>query len=74
MITALLLVATLAAEASQSKFVGKWQTRVSRVTNKSSITVIILKTEETFGGAVVLVNPDRSEIDYRFSMQRPVAT
>jgi hypothetical protein len=63
MITALLLVATLAAGASQSQFVGKWQTRVSRVTNKSSITVIILKKEQTFGGAVVLGNPDGSEIE-----------
>ena len=62
-ITALLLVAAQAIGASQSQFVGKWQTRISRVTKKSSITVIILKKEQTFGGAVVLGNPDGSEIE-----------
>jgi hypothetical protein len=63
MAAALLLVATLATGDSQSQFVGKWQTRISRLTKKSSITVIILRKEQTFGGAVALVNPDGSEIE-----------
>jgi hypothetical protein len=46
----------------QSPFVGKWQTRVSRVTHKSAITVNIVGQEQRLGGTVVLVNPDASEI------------
>ena len=46
----------------QSAFVGKWQTHTSRVTNKPAITVIIVELNQRLGGAVVLVNPDASEI------------
>jgi hypothetical protein len=62
MATALLLVATLAVGASQSQFAGMWQTRISRVTQKSAITLNIVQEEHKFGGTVVLGNPDGSEI------------
>src|SRR5258708_6400279 len=66
-IGAILLAATFAIGMPQSPFVGKWQTRVSRATHKSAITVNIVEQEQGFGGGVVLVNPDGSEI------QLPVA-
>jgi starvation-inducible outer membrane lipoprotein len=56
------LAATFAIGLPQSPLVGKWQTRVSRVTHKSNITVNIVEQEQRLGGAVVLVNPDASEI------------
>ena len=46
----------------QSPFAGMWQTKTSRVTNKPAITVIIVELEKRLGGAVVLVNPDATEI------------
>lgn len=58
----ILLTATLALGMPQSAFVGKWQTHTSRVTNKPAITVIIVELNQRLGGAVVLVNPDASEI------------
>ncbi len=61
-IAAILLAATFAIGMPQSPFVGKWQTRVSRVTHKSAITVNIVEQEQRLGGTVVLVNPDASEI------------
>jgi hypothetical protein len=59
----LVLCATLATGAAQSQFAGKWQTRVSRVTNKATITVNIVAQEQKLDGTVVLVNPDGSEIE-----------
>ena len=56
-----LLVATTLS-FGQSPFTGMWQTRTSRVTNKPPITVVIVELENRLGGAVVLVNPDASEI------------
>ena len=61
-IAAILLAATFAIGLPQPLFVGKWQTRVSRVTHKSNITVNIVEQEQRLGGTVVLVNPDASEI------------
>lgn len=61
-IAAILFAATFAIGTPQSPFVGKWQTRVSRVTHKSAITVSIVDQERGLGGTVVLVNPDASEI------------
>ena len=58
---AVLLVATTPA-FGQSPFAGMWQTRTSRVTHKPAITVIIVELEKRLGGAVVLVNPDATEI------------
>src|SRR5258708_19216227 len=66
-IGAILLAATFAIGMPQSPFVGKWQTRVSRATHKSAITVNIVEQEQGLGAGVVLVNPDGSEI------QLPVA-
>ncbi len=57
---ALFLTTTLAF--GQSPFTGMWQTRTSRATNKPAITVVIVELEKKLGGAVVLVNPDASEI------------
>jgi hypothetical protein len=51
------------AAVAQSQFVGKWQTTVSQVTGKSTITVDIVKNESQLIGKVTLVNPDRSEIE-----------
>jgi hypothetical protein len=58
----ILLATTVALGMPQSAFVGKWQTHTSRVTNKPAITVIIVELNQRLGGAVVLVNPDASEI------------
>jgi hypothetical protein len=46
----------------QSPFIGMWQTSTSRVTDKPTITVVIVELEKRLGGAVVLVNPDAREI------------
>jgi hypothetical protein len=62
-VAAILLAATFGIGMPRSPFVGKWQTRVSRVTHKSAITVNIVKQEPRFGGTVGLVNPDASEIE-----------
>lgn len=61
-VSAILLAATFAIGMQQSSFVGKWQTRVSRVSQRSAITVNIVGQERKLGGMVVLVNPDASEI------------
>lgn len=58
----ILLTTTLALGMPQSAFVGQWQTHTSRVTNKPAIIVIIAELNQRLGGAVVLVNPDASEI------------
>ncbi|HEV2468856.1 MAG TPA: hypothetical protein VGS78_06650 [Candidatus Sulfotelmatobacter sp.] len=58
-----LLATTFAVGMPQSPFVGKWQTRISRVTKKSAITVNIVQDQQKVGGTVVLVNPDASEIE-----------
>ncbi len=58
----ILLAATLSLGMPQSTFVGKWQTRTSRIANKPAITVIIVELNQRLGGAVVLVNPDASEM------------
>ena len=55
------LVATTLA-SGQSPFIGMWQTSTSRVTDRPAITVVIVELEKRLGGAVVLVNPDASEI------------
>ena len=62
-IAAILLVAT-SAIGMPVPFVGKWQTRVSRVTHKAAITVNIVEQEQRLGGTVVLDNPDASEIRF----------
>jgi hypothetical protein len=46
MTTAFLLAASLATGASPSQFAGKWQSRISRVTKKSAITVNIVEVEK----------------------------
>jgi hypothetical protein len=48
---------------AQSQFSGKWQTKTSRVTGKPTITVNITESENKLTGTVVLVNPDRSEME-----------
>jgi hypothetical protein len=48
---------------AQSQFAGKWQTKTSRVTGKPTITVNISESENKLSGTVVLVNPDRSEME-----------
>ncbi len=60
------VVACLSISAlAQDQFVGKWQTRISPVTGKHSITVNIAAKEGKIGGAVVLVSPpDGSEIEW----------
>jgi hypothetical protein len=55
------LVATTLA-FGQSPFVGMWQTRTSRVTDKPAIAVVIVELEKRLGGAVVLANSDASEM------------
>jgi hypothetical protein len=57
------LATAFALGVPQSQFIGKWQTRVSRVTKKSAITVNIMEQQQSLGGTVVLVNPDASEIE-----------
>jgi hypothetical protein len=54
---------TLVNGDSQLQFAGSWHTRISSATGKHSITVNIIVNEGTFGGSVVLVNPDGSEIE-----------
>ena len=61
----ILLATTLAVGMPQSTFVGKWETRISRLTKKSAITVNIVEHDQRIGGTVVLVNPDASEIELR---------
>jgi hypothetical protein len=56
----LLLATTLSF--GQSPFAGMWQTRTSRITDKPAIIVIIVELDKRLGGAVVLVNPDATEI------------
>ena len=56
------LLATTAFAFGQSPFVGRWQTCTSRGGNKPAITVVVVEIEKRLGGAVVLVNPDASEI------------
>jgi hypothetical protein len=41
----ILLATAFAAAAPQSHFLGKWQTRISSVTHKSTITVNIVEQE-----------------------------
>jgi hypothetical protein len=48
---------------AQSQFAGKWQTKTSPVTGKRTITVNIIESENKLSGTVVLVNPDRSEME-----------
>jgi hypothetical protein len=48
---------------AESEFAGKWQTKTSRVTGKPTVTVNIIETESKLSGTVVLVNPDRSEME-----------
>jgi hypothetical protein len=48
---------------SQSQFAGKWQTKTSHATGKPTITVNIVESENKLSGTVVLVNPDRSEME-----------
>jgi hypothetical protein len=48
---------------AESQFAGKWQTKASRVTGKPTITVNIAESESKLSGTVVLVNPDRSEME-----------
>jgi len=48
---------------AQAQFAGKWQTRISPATGKHSITLNIAVNEDKVGGTVILVNPDRSEIE-----------
>ncbi len=48
---------------AQSQFAGKWQTKTSGVTGKPTITVNIMESANKLSGTVVLVNPDRSEIE-----------
>jgi hypothetical protein len=48
---------------AQVQFVGRWQTKLSPVTQKHNITVNIAVTEDKLGGTIVLVNPDLSEIE-----------
>ena len=61
---ATLLVAALTfAKQDSELFVGKWQTRISPVTRKHSITVNIIADGGRLSGTVVLVNPDSSEIE-----------
>lgn len=58
----ILLLATTAFAFGQSPFVGMWQTSTNRGSNKPAITVVVVEIEKRLGGAVVLVNPDASEI------------
>jgi hypothetical protein len=48
---------------AQSQFVGEWQTKTSRLTGKPTITVNMIESENKLSGTVVLVNPDRSEME-----------
>src|SRR5258708_1328523 len=48
--------------AQAHSFVGKWQTKISRVTRKHSITLNVSEDAGKLGGSVVLVNPDGSEM------------
>src|ERR1700680_2255850 len=48
---------------AQSQFAGKWQTKTSPVTGKRTITVNIIERENKLSGTVVLVNPDRTEME-----------
>src|ERR1700751_1459345 len=58
----ILLLATTTFAFGQSPFVGMWQTSASRGSNRPAITVVVVEIEKRLGGAVVLVNPDASEI------------
>jgi hypothetical protein len=48
---------------AQAQFAGKWQTRISSATGKHSITLNIVVNEDKVGGTLILINPDRSEIE-----------
>ena len=48
--------------AQGRSFAGKWQTKISPVTGKHSITVDLSENEGKLGGTVILVNPDGSEM------------
>jgi hypothetical protein len=63
----ILLAAKFTIGGAPSLFVGKWQTRVSSVTHKSTITVNIVEKEQTLSGTVVLVNPDANEMQLPFA-------
>ena len=47
---------------SRSQFVGTWQTKISRSTEKPSATLNISVIEGIAGGTIALINPDGTEI------------
>jgi hypothetical protein len=48
---------------AQSQFSGKWETlKPSQATGRHSITLKIAEEKQAFGGTIVFVNPDGSEI------------
>jgi len=53
----LLSASMLTSATAQSQFAGKWQTRTS------AIRINIVESEQEIRGTVVLVNPDRREIE-----------
>ena len=48
---------------AQSQFIGKWQTRTSSISGKPTITVNVIEIEKKLSGTVVLVNPDRGQLE-----------
>jgi hypothetical protein len=61
--TLAVLVCFSVAAPGQLPFAGKWQTKISPATGKHSITVNIIVNEGKIGGTVVLVNPDRTQLE-----------
>jgi hypothetical protein len=59
----LVLICLPLVALAQSQFAGKWQTKTSRVIGKPTITVNIVESQNKLSGTVVLINPDRSEME-----------
>ena len=49
------------------QFVGTWEIRKSPTTGRANLTVIIVRTGETVGGAVNFVNPDGTTTQFPIS-------
>ena len=63
--TLIILTSTgvLASRDPAAQFVGTWQSRLSSVTRKHTITLRIAVADGKLAGTVILVNPDTSEVE-----------
>ena len=59
----MIMVCSPVLACAQEHFVGKWQTRTNPRTGKPTITVSITASDKLLSGNVVLVNPNRTQIE-----------